>query len=235
MKKILAKDLKLKFVEILSKNTSFKYEDGNPFLISIDNNSYYVFLKNLSPAYFKNSPDVTRIQLPFSQHFKYIGGQEKPFIILGFDIDNDVFVGWNPDLIKSRLNFKQNVSLYSRNSYQSNVVDNEFFSGLLSNGEKIILFKRNLLFDYFEKTKYIFTQKKHVKVEKRKSENIIETNKLQSLKDTLVINKIQPLLIKNKLLESIEFCSNYYKGSYPDMTFRDWYNIVNKLYNQIAN
>jgi hypothetical protein len=235
MKKILAKDLKLKFVEVLSKNTSFKYEDGNPFLISIDSNSYYVFLKNLSPAYFKNSPDVTRIQLPFSQHFKYIIGQEKPFIILGFDIDNDVFVGWNPDLIKSRLNFKQNVSLYSRNSYQSNVVDNEFFSGLLSNGEKIILFKRNLLINYFENNKKIFTEKTQINTKKVKLDNIPDNNKLVSITDTFVINKIQPLLLKNKLLESIEICSNYYKGDYPDMTFREWFKIVNKLYNQIIN
>jgi hypothetical protein len=235
MKKILAKDLKLKFVEVLSKNTSFKYEDGNPFLISIDNNSYFVFLKNLSPAYFKNSPDVTRIQLPFSQHFKYISGQEKPFIILGFDVDNDVFVGWNPDLIKSRLNYKQNVSLYSRNSYQSNVVDNEFFSGLLSNGEKIILFKRNLLIDYFENNKNLFTEKKQIRTKKVKLDNIADNNKLESITDTLIINKIQPLLLKNKLLESIEICNNYYKVNYPDMTFRDWFKIVNKLYNQIIN
>ena len=89
--------------------------------------------------------------------------------------------------------------------------------------------------NYFENNKKIFTEKTQINTKKVKLDNIPDNNKLVSITDTFVINKIQPLLLKNKLLESIEICSNYYKGDYPDMTFREWFKIVNKLYNQIIN
>lgn len=232
MKNILAKDLKLKFVEVLNEISSFKYYEGNPFLIRIYGNDFYVFLKNLSPAYFKNSPDVTRIQLPYSDHFKLISQQEKPFIILGFDIDNDVFVAWNPDQIKKRLNYKQNVSLYSRNSFQSNVNLIEFFFGTLSNEEKIVLFKRNLLPEYFQKYKSLFDYRT---IDRMVQNNDFDSDKLHSINETFVIEKLKPLLIRNKLLEGIEFCNNYYKEAYPKMTFRDWYKLVNDIYTELTN
>ena len=59
MRKILAKELKIKFIETLSEVDNFSYEEGNPFLVKIGSKRYFIFLKNLSPAYFKNSPDVT--------------------------------------------------------------------------------------------------------------------------------------------------------------------------------
>ena len=52
-------------------------------------------MKNLSPAYFKNSPDVTRVQLPYSGHFSKIFKADIPFIFLGYDVDTDTVVTWN--------------------------------------------------------------------------------------------------------------------------------------------
>ena len=60
MRNVLAKELKIKFIEILDQIEDFSCEDGNPFLIKIKTSQYFVFLKNISPAYFKNSPDVTQ-------------------------------------------------------------------------------------------------------------------------------------------------------------------------------
>ena len=231
MKKILAKELKLKFVEILSKIPSFSYKDGNPFMISIHGSEYFVFLKNTSPAYFVNSPDVTRVQLPFSDHFKTILTLGKPFIILGFDVENDVFVGWNPDIIKNRLNFKQNVSLYSRLSFQSNVNPNEFYIGFLSNNEKIILFNRQLLPDYFEKIDTIFINSApKINLSQNISPSVI--TKLITIDDPSILDTIKPLLLKNRLLECIGICNKNYAQKYPEMTFRDWYKIVNELYSK---
>ena len=156
MRNILAKELKIKFVETLGSVDGFSYDDGNPFLVKIYDNSYFIFLKNLSPAYFKNSPDVTRVQLPFSDHFDKIFKENIPFIILGYDVDNDTMVSWNPSKTKDRLNAKNNVSLYSRNSLQSNIKQNEIKTGVLSNGEKIILFRRENLGLFFEKLPILF-------------------------------------------------------------------------------
>lgn len=141
MKKLNASDLKEKFIKELVKEGNFTYDYGNPFLITQGINQFHVFIKNLSPAYFKNLPDITRVQLPFSTHFSKILNGNIPFLILGYDADSDIVVSWNPSRIKDRLNAKSNVSLYSRTSLQRSVSPGEFKLGILSNGERIILFK----------------------------------------------------------------------------------------------
>lgn len=158
MKKLIAKDLKIKFIETLNELDGFTYEEGNPFLIKLGLAKYFIFLKNLSPAYFKNSPDVTRVQLPYSEHFLKISKTDIPFIILGYDVDTDIVVSWNPKKVKERVNAKSNVSLYSRYSLQKQVRDDEFRFGYLSNGEKIILFKRQNLIYFFETVSELFKE-----------------------------------------------------------------------------
>ncbi len=238
MRKILAKELKIKFIETLSELEGFIYEEGNPFLIKINSKRYFIFLKNLSPAYFKNSPDVTRVQLPYSPHFSKIFKADIPFIILGYDVDNDTVVCWNPKKVKERLNAKSNVSLYSRESLQSRVKPNEFKSGFLSNGEKIIIFKRELLTIFFDNILALFKEKRGsiVDVETEVvNEPVTDyvSEKLFELKDKLLIQEIKPLLKKNKVLEAVEVCTNFYKGKYKAMTFKDWFKLVNTHYQKI--
>ena len=232
MKKVLAKELKIKFVETLNKLGNFSYEDGNPFLIKIGSKQYFIFLKNLSPAFFKRSPDVTRVQLPYSAHFLKITNADIPFVILGYDIDNDTMVCWNPKKIKERLNAKGNVSLYSRESLQLNVKFDDFQSGYLSNGEKIIIFKREMLLDFFPNLNHLFTEKKIDKKENTSLEPVIEyvSNKLSEITDKVILNEIKPLLKKNKVLAAVDICSKHYKNRYSSMTFKDWYKLVNQLY-----
>lgn len=149
MRKLIAKDLKIKFIETLNELDEFSYEEGNPFLIKIGTEKYFVFLKNLSSAYFKNA-DITRVQLPYSDHFSKIFKADIPFIILGYDVENDIVVSWNPENVKERLNAKSNVSLYSRYSLQEQVKTDEFRFGYLTNGEKYALFKRENLIAFFD-------------------------------------------------------------------------------------
>jgi hypothetical protein len=240
MRKILAKELKLKFIETLSDLKNFSYEDGNPFLIKIGTKRFFIFLKNLSPAYFKNSPDVTRVQLPYSNHFSKIFKADIPFVVLGYDVDNDTVVSWNPKHIKQRLNLKSNVSLYSRESLQKKVKPNEFKSGYLSNGEKIIIFKRVRLTSFFDNIPTLF---KEIKVEKEDEKTSIAnenftvyiTDKLNDITDKSLILELKPLLKKNKLLEAVEVCTQFYKGRYNNMSFKDWFKIVDKYYKQNLN
>lgn len=238
MRKILAKELKIKFIETLSELEGFSYEEGNPFLIKINSKRYFIFLKNLSPAYFKNSPDVTRVQLPYSPHFSKIFKADIPFIILGYDVDNDTVVCWNPKKVKERLNAKSNVSLYSRESLQSNVKTNEFKSGYLSNGEKIITFKRESLTIFFDNISALFKEKRG-SIEDIEPEVVNEpvtdyvSEKLLELTDKVLLQGIKPLLKKNKVLEAVEVCTKFYKGKYKAMTFKDWFKLVNKHYQKI--
>lgn len=231
MRNILAKELKIKFVETLSSVDGFSYEDGNPFLIEIYNNPFFIFLKNLSPAYFKNSPDVTRVQLPFSDHFDKIFKENIPFIILGYDVDNDTMVCWNPLKIKERLNEKNNVSLYSRNSLQTDTKSNEFRIGFLSNGEKIIIFKRENLQLFFEDLPNLFdnTDKNNSTIFSEQQKEYT-SNKLFEITDIQLLKTITPLLEKNRVLETVEYCMKYYQGKYESMSFKDWFNLIKKHY-----
>jgi hypothetical protein len=238
MGRLFAKELKIKFIEALSDSVNFSYEDGNPFLIKLGTKRFFIFLKNLSPAYFKNSPDVTRVQLPYSDHFSKIFKADIPFIILGYDADNDTLVCWNPKQVKQRLNAKSNVSLYSRESLQTKVKPNEFKSGYLSNGEKIIIFKRINLKDFFNNIPVLFKQ---VKSEKEHEEaNILSEpvteyahGKLLEIDDKSLLLELKPLLKKNKVLEAVEVCTTFYRGKYKSMTFKDWFKLVNKYYQKI--
>lgn len=238
MTKILAKELKIKFIETLSELENFSYEDGNPFLIKIKTKRFFIFLKNLSPAYFKNSPDITRVQLPYSDHFSKIFKADIPFIILGYDVENDTVVCWNPKHVKQRLNAKSNVSLYSRESLQSKVKTNEFKSGYLSNGEKIIIFKRANLSRFFDNIPALFkevVEGNEVVRTSAISEPLTEyvTDRLLEITDKSLILQIKPLLKKNKVLEAVELCTKFYKGKFKNMTFKDWFNVVNKHYKKM--
>jgi hypothetical protein len=234
MRNILAKELKIKFVETLNDIKSFSYEEGNPFLIKIHELKYFVFLKNLSPAYFKNSPDITRVQLPFSDHFDKIFKANIPFVILGYDVDNDTMVSWNPSKIKERLNAKNNVSLYSRNSLQSNINENKIKIGVLSNGEKIILFRRENLDLFFKKLPVLFDDNQiEIKVKEDivlEPTEIIYPDKIYEITDIYVLDLINPLLEKNRVLEAVEICTKYYANEYPNMTFKEWFELIKAIY-----
>jgi len=225
MRKLFAKDLKLKFLETLCVLKEFSYEEGNPFLIKIGEKKYFIFLKNLSPAYFKNSPDITRIQLPYSDRFVKILKEDIPFIILGYDVDTDAMATWNPIKVKERLNAKRNVSLYSRSSIQVSVKDNVFTSGYLSNGEKIIVFKRENLSKFFEVFFELFKEKNELKVAENKQNSI-----LTKIEDIQILQIIKPLLKKNKILQAVEETSRYYEKKQYKMAFCDWHKLVIELY-----
>lgn len=228
MRKLFAKDLKIKFIETLNELDEFSYEEGNPFLIKIGTDKFFVFLKNLSPAYFKNSPDVTRVQLPYSEHFSKIFKADIPFIILGYDVDTDTVVAWNPTKVKERLNAKSNVSLYSRSSLQENVNDDEFRFGYLSNGERIIVFKRENLTNFFDVVFDLFKENAVPKTTEPK-----QPATLTEITDKELLQIIKPLLKKKKVLQAVEETSKYYENKHKNMTFRDWHKLVSELYRKM--
>ena len=147
-------------------------------------------------------------------------------------------VCWNPKHVKQRLNAKSNVSLYSRESLQSKVKTNEFKSGYLSNGEKIIIFKRANLSRFFDNIHALFkevVEGNEVVITNTISEPLTEyvTDRLLEITDKSLILQIKPLLKKNKVLEAVELCSKFYSGKFKNMTFKDWFNVVNKHYKKM--
>lgn len=141
--KIERKKLQDLLVDILSKSATFKFIEGlNPFLISLNGLEYYIYIKNLSSAYFTN-PDVWRVQLPIREDFESIRQTNIPFILLGYDADNDTYATWNPYWTKQRLNVAESVSFYSRYSLHEQVRDNrDFLSLKLQNDGEVVAFPR---------------------------------------------------------------------------------------------
>ncbi|MCC8087740.1 MAG: hypothetical protein LIO79_00475 [Rikenellaceae bacterium] len=142
---------------ILESSSEFKYISGiQPFLMSFAGKKYYVYVKNVSSAYFKDRGKTTRAQLPIRPEFEDIKTSDIPFIFLGYDADNDVLICWNFHIVKKRLNAARSVSFYSRTYFQEEVKQGEFLIRVLKNGDRPVLFKRRDLIDFFSKIDTFF-------------------------------------------------------------------------------
>lgn len=134
------------FIESLEECESFKIIEGlNPFHIILNNRELFVYIKNLSSAYFTN-PDVWRVQLPKKEEFESIKDGDIDFVLLGYDADNDVYTTWHPKWTKQRLNNGESVSFYSRLSLQKEVAATQDIKRLsLNNDGEVIAFPREHL------------------------------------------------------------------------------------------
>lgn len=138
------------------KPTSF--EGDNPYLVTINEGKYWIYIKNLSPAYFKN-PDVWRAQLPIREIFSTCKASSYPFILLGYDDDNDVYTTWNPNFTKQRLNEAESVSFYSRLSLQQEASESqELLEMTLQNNMKVICFPRSQIVDVINSIDSFFAE-----------------------------------------------------------------------------
>jgi hypothetical protein len=118
--------------------------------------------------------------------------------------------------------------LYSRSSLQENVKDGEFRFGYLSNGERIIVFKREKLTNFFDVVFDLFEENAEPKTTEPK-----QTTTLTEITDKELLQIIKPLLKKNKVLQAVEETSKYYENKHNDMTFRDWHKLVSELYRKM--
>ena len=105
--KVLPETLLQLMLNVLETAPDFIYKKGiQPFLMEIGGKDYYVYVKNLSSAYFKTRPDTTRAQLPVKEDFDEIKHSIIPFVFLGYDRINDCLLYTYPsprDLSTSRM------------------------------------------------------------------------------------------------------------------------------------
>lgn len=67
--------------EVLDNSTDFSYISGiQPFFMSFGKQKYYVYVKNVSSAYFSDRDKTTRAQLPIKSEFNSIKSSPYPFI-----------------------------------------------------------------------------------------------------------------------------------------------------------
>lgn len=75
-----------------------------------DGACFYAYFKCISHEGNPYPLEHQRAQLPQRKEFDEIKESSDPFLFLGYDVDNDVFVCWEPHKIKPRLNRKSYVS-----------------------------------------------------------------------------------------------------------------------------
>lgn len=119
----------------------------NPSHIMFNGVELYVYIKNLSPAYFEN-PDVWRAQMTGVDVLNEIKESSAMFILLGYDADNNVYATWNPHHVKQRIGTASSPSFYSRLSLQQEVSRNrEIRSKTLNNDLEVLVFPYDSLVD----------------------------------------------------------------------------------------
>ena len=203
------------FTHEMMKNEKFTFISGiQPFKINFDTRKYFIYIKNISSAYFKNRPDVNRAQLPMREEFNFIKKSDIPFIFLGYDEENDIYVCWDYFIAKHRLNSKDNVSFYSRQSWQNQVTENEFLRKQLTNGDEIVLFKRKQIVNFFKQINSFFTEIGTSGKDASLSEvPASHVNKIFKITDIDLLNQLKPLLTGNTFhtLEAIQLVQTYYQ------------------------
>ena len=150
MAKLSSKTLRQLFEDSIKDSATFKrLDDGvrNPGHIMFNGVEIFVYIKNLSPAYFDN-PDVWRAQMTGIDVLKDIKESSAMFILLGYDSENKVYATWNPHQVKQRIGTASSPSLYSRLSLQKEVSrSHEIKSMVLNNDLEVLVFPYDRLID----------------------------------------------------------------------------------------
>ncbi len=237
------------------KNYSHLDDRINPCHVKLNNVEYYVYVKNLSPAYFHNK-DVSRAQLTDIESLHEIKKSDAIFIFLGYDAENDVYATWNPYMVKQRIGTAASPSLYSRFSWQHEAaLKSEFIKNKLKNDCIVLLFPRKLILQYMANIDMFFPDKsKYVAIgSKRRKKVNVSNSGLLSNNPNIEIDYETPYLDKNgcltkianpKLLDLLrndldceypQYVSAYntiedfYGKRFPKMEFYHWSALLEKI------
>ena len=211
---------------------------NNPFAIEVDGESFYVYIKNLSPAQLSNNnPDIWRIQYPKKEIFESFKQSDSMFLLFGYDATNRVYTSWNPYWCKQRANVGSSVSLYSRLSLQQRVArTGEIERQALNNGGEVICIPFFMLYQYIKHIKDYFPEET---VFVAKGSSIVKRQQEEGtlpIQDSVLVD--YELDKKGKLtsLSSIVIAALYplYKGEeYPD--YDEMISIAEKYYPDAVN
>lgn len=210
-------------------------------LIEIDEHKYYIYLKSVSH---KGNPyplNDQRAQLPQRPIFETVKQSDVDFLFLGYDMDNDVFVCWDPLKVRQRLNVKSYVSFYSFKDLQNNVQSGKINSAELSNGDKFVLFKREDMLSFFNMIKVHFPKLKESDPEPENSQDNESLNHVSQSNSKVEIvgvltdvsaDESVKLLVDSLLndgknrMDIICSCINTFAQFYYKMKLTDWKRIV---------
>lgn len=212
-------------------------------LFRFDGDLFYAYFKCVTHEGNPYPLEHQRAQLPQRTEFEKIKDSVIPFLFFGYDVANDVYVCWEPNKVKSRLNKKSYVSFYSRLSAQENVIEGKVQEERLTNGDKFILFKRTDIISFLKMINAHFPElsvngenTQSVKVDNGSSIVQDIQGRLKSIDDDISVK----LLVDSYNSENaprlaiISECMNQYGEYYDRMSFADWGKIVRGYLDNIS-
>ena len=221
------------FLEGLTQYPEFKvHGESNPLRIEFNGRAYMLFFKCISYAGNPYPLNTTRAQLPFREEFNTLEDSDI-FLFLGYDIENDLYVCWDPIKTRSRLNQKAYVSFFCRKSLQDSVTEGEIKSGRLTNGDAYVLFKRSDVCSFFEMLELNFPG---IQLKDEDAQNVYclvsATEPVEGYLDDIKTDTSIQLMVDQLLAEGksklsiVSECMNTYGSYYFRMRFIDWAKVV---------
>ena len=232
------KELAKNFLDKLKSYPNFEIlSQSDVCHIRIDNDEYYLYFKCVTHEGKPYPLEHQRAQLPRRDSFNAIKESEVPFLFIGYDVDNDVYVCWEPSKVKPRLNKKTYVSFYSRLSIQESVIEGEIRDEVLTNGDKFVLFKSADILSFFQMIDQHFVELK------KNGEGFMASEPPVLLKGKEVVGKILDINDDDSLkllvdsmkdesrLKIMSACMNEFGEYYFKMSLIDWNKVISKYLN----
>ena len=220
-------------------------KDEDVICLDVKGSIVYLYIKSLTYAGNPYPTNTTRAQLPRRDEFEKIRTSKCIFLFLGYDEKNEVFACWDPELVKSRLNYREYVSFFSRLSQQESVKRGVIKSATLTNGLKYVLFNLNdLTFfllhikDYFLNLDLLEINNIHKQmIHEIKNDIKVKQDVLHKRRDdSRVKSFLDKFLLEeddSSMLTIVSNCMNEFCGFYHKMTLKDWYRIINNYIKSI--
>ena len=229
------KELVRIFLDGIKQYPEFKVlSDLNPLRIEFNGRAFMLFFKCITYAGNPYPINTTRAQLPYREDFNTLLDSEV-FLFLGYDTVNDLYVCWEPNKTRTRLNQKSYVSFFCRQSLQDSVTSGEIKSGRLTNGDAYVLFKRSDISSFFEMLDLNFPGiKQNEKPSQILTIPISATEPIEGFLDDLETDSSVQLTVDQLIAEGrsklsiVSECMNTFGSYYYKMRFIDWAKVVER-------
>ncbi len=244
------------FLDTIEQNALFEMrtiDDGVVLHFAFNSQKYAVYFKCVSYAGNPYPQNTTRAQLPQRPEFDRVEGDER-FLFLGYDVNNDLYVCWDPIKVRARLNKKSYVSFFCRQNVQDSVEEGRVTEARLTNGDVYVLFKRCDTARFLEMIEVHFPQLENPQLENDASsynepstgidfnapedEDISDAEPIGILSDInndpMVRAFVDELIAQNKrTMQIISECCNTFSSTYNGMLFKEWAEVINKYMNAL--
>lgn len=215
-------------------------------LLVVEDRAFTVFLKPIGDVCYSNNNESTRVQLPKRDYFDNIKVSKRPFLLMGFDLVNRVFVIWNPNSTKERLNTKKNLSFYCRLNAQREANEKQVpVRCNLTNGDFVWVVPMSLLAEFLMYIEDYFSQivpsnyetyddtEDSIEDEKEElfrvdaNDVLDETGKIVAIKNPAVIKELKEAHKSGKPFAEYDILYKYYADKIAVMSLSEWTQLLN--------